>query len=199
MHVATDANFHQRHKKGVGDHVHLQFDAELFVSPEKVQAAEDLLLHAKSRPTGKAAKIPAEALAGCTKSHTAADEGNEKTSGEIWDDRGVMALVCRHDEPLLFCNVDTKGESQKYVIALLTQLYSELPPMATVATLYDVGCIVDHSLTIVGLPPPLRVHAKLVSSMTFSPKISLNDSSLRRRQCMPIATNGHVSSFIILA
>lgn len=68
---------------------------------------------------------------------------------EKFDDGGVMALVCRHDIPLFFANIDTPGEQQKYAVALLEHLFSLIPPWATVGALYDVGCVLDRSLQIV--------------------------------------------------
>lgn len=44
-----------------------------------------------------------------------------------FDDRGIMALVCRHDIPLFFANIDTPGEQQKYGVALLEHLFSLIP------------------------------------------------------------------------
>lgn len=62
-----------------------------------------------------------------------------------------MALVCRHDNPLFLANIDTPGEQQKYAVALIEHLVSLLPPEATVAVLYDVGCVLDRSLDIVSI------------------------------------------------
>jgi hypothetical protein len=60
-------------------------------------------------------------------------------------------LVCRHDNPLFLANIDTPGEQQKYAVALIEHLVSLLPPEATVAVLYDVGCVLDRSLDIVSI------------------------------------------------
>jgi hypothetical protein len=57
-----------------------------------------------------------------------------------------MSLVCRHDIPLFFANIDTPGEQQKYAVALLEHLVSLLPQEATIDILYDVGCVLDRSL-----------------------------------------------------
>ena len=57
-----------------------------------------------------------------------------------------MALVCRHDIVLFLANVDTAGEQQKYSVALIEHLFSHLPPQATVAAYYDIGCVLDRSL-----------------------------------------------------
>jgi hypothetical protein len=68
---------------------------------------------------------------------------------ETFDDTGWMALVCRHDIPLFFANIDTPGEQQKYAVALFEHLFQFLPSNATVAGLYDVGCSLDRSLHLV--------------------------------------------------
>lgn len=65
---------------------------------------------------------------------------------DSFDDTGVMALICRHDIPLFLANIDTPGEQQKYLVALIDHLFSLLPPRATVVTLYDVGCVLSRSL-----------------------------------------------------
>ncbi|TFK16874.1 hypothetical protein FA15DRAFT_683652 [Coprinopsis marcescibilis] len=70
-----------------------------------------------------------------------------------FDDGGLAALVCRHDIPLLFANVDTPREQQKYAIALLLRLFSLIPQKATVGVLYDVGCVLDRSLQLYDILP----------------------------------------------
>lgn len=65
---------------------------------------------------------------------------------DSFDDTGVMALICHHDIPLFFANIDSPSEQQKYSVALLQHLFSLLPPEANVVTLYDVGCVLARSL-----------------------------------------------------
>ncbi len=60
-----------------------------------------------------------------------------------------MALVCRHDIPLFFANIDTPGEQQKFAVSLIQKLFEHLPPSATVTILYDVGCVLDRSISLV--------------------------------------------------
>ena len=64
---------------------------------------------------------------------------------ESFDDTGIMALICCHDIPLFFTNIDTPREQQKYSVALIEHLFSLLPPQVTVVMLYDIGCVVDRS------------------------------------------------------
>ena len=65
---------------------------------------------------------------------------------EGFNDIGLMCLVCHHDIPLFFANIDTPGEQQKYCIALIEHLFDLLPPSATICLFYDVGCVIHCSL-----------------------------------------------------
>ena len=58
-------------------------------------------------------------------------------------------MVCHHDIPLFFVNIDTPGEQQKYTVTLIDHLYSMLPPNASVVVLYDIGCVLDCSVQMV--------------------------------------------------
>jgi hypothetical protein len=86
----------------------------------------------------------------------AANGANQKASMSRHDSTGLMALLCRHDIPLFFANIDTPGEQQKYAVALIEHFFSFLPPNATVAVLYDVGCVVDRSANLVSSMPQLQ-------------------------------------------
>ena len=68
---------------------------------------------------------------------------------ESFDNTGLMALICRHDIPLFFANVDTLGEQQKYALALISHLFSLLPSDATVVVFYDIGCVLDQMLSLI--------------------------------------------------
>jgi Kyakuja-Dileera-Zisupton transposase len=103
----------------------------------------------KRPPKAYKPKLPNEAVDGCERSHEAADGKKQKTSMDSFDDTGLMALVCRHDIPLFFANIDTPGEQQKYAVALIEHLFTFLPHNATVANLYDIGCVLDRSLNLV--------------------------------------------------
>ena len=84
-------------------------------------------------------------------SHEAADGRKVTTSGEQFDDRELMFIVCRHDIALFFANIDSPGEQQKYAVALVEHLYSFLPNIATVVILYNVGCVLHRSIQLVSL------------------------------------------------
>jgi hypothetical protein len=66
-----------------------------------------------------------------------------------FDNTGLIALICRHNIPLFFTNIDTPGEQQKYAVSLLEELFSHLPIDAMVVCLYDIDCELDRSRNLV--------------------------------------------------
>jgi hypothetical protein len=105
----------------------------------------------KSSPKKRNPKVPDSAVDECEKSHDAADGDKKKSvsSEGRYDDMGWMSLVCRHDIPLFFANIDTAGEQQKYSVALIIWLFGLIPPNASVTVLYDIGCVLDRSTQMV--------------------------------------------------
>jgi hypothetical protein len=106
-----------------------------------------ILSQRKRAPKIRTSLVPDEAIDQCEHSYEAADGKKQKAAMESFDDTGVMALICRHDIPLFFANIDSPGEQQKYAVALIEHLFSLLPQEATVITLYDVGCVLSRSLS----------------------------------------------------
>ncbi|EIW76988.1 hypothetical protein CONPUDRAFT_62378 [Coniophora puteana RWD-64-598 SS2] len=51
-----------------------------------------------------------------------------------------MALLCRHDRVLWLVNMTSAGEKQHYAIALIIELFKNLPSDMVVGILYDIGC-----------------------------------------------------------
>jgi Kyakuja-Dileera-Zisupton transposase len=152
IHVATDGNFHHRHKTSAGDSPPF-YDPTYILPKEQVDAVGRRIDAARKRPAKSfTRKVPDEAVDECECIYEAADGNKQKASMNSFDDTGWMALVCRHDIPLFFANIDTPGEQQKYSVALLEHLFSLLPPNATVGGLYDVGCVLDRSLSLVSNP-----------------------------------------------
>jgi hypothetical protein len=76
-------------------------------------------------------------------------ERSKKMSMETFDDTGLMVIICCHDILLFFANIDSPREQQKYSVALLAHLFSLLPSEATVVSLYDIGCVLDRSISLV--------------------------------------------------
>ncbi|KAJ7588794.1 hypothetical protein C8J56DRAFT_1049722 [Mycena floridula] len=142
IHVSTDGNFHHRHFKNAGDCA--AFYKPRHILPKAtVDAVRDEIHNARGRPAPKK-KLPDEAIDACEESHQAAKPERKKGQPQF-DDNGLMSLVCRHDIPLFFTNIDTPGEGQQYAVALIRHLFSLLPPQATVVVLYDLACVLDRS------------------------------------------------------
>ena len=92
-------------------------------------------------------KLPDNVVDSCESGLVAADPSKTKTDKSIFNDTALAALVCRHEVPLFVANIDTPGEQQKYAIALVQYLFSLLPDTATVTVFYDIGCVLDRSLS----------------------------------------------------
>ncbi|KAG1796136.1 hypothetical protein EV424DRAFT_1547219 [Suillus variegatus] len=135
IHVATD-----------GDSPHF-YDPSYFLSKVQVDAiGHHISRSRKSPPKLHISHVPNEAIDLCENSYKVADGKKQKAAMDSFDDTGLMALICRHDIPLFFANIDSPGEQQKYSVVLIDHLFSLLPRSATVVTLYDVGCVLSWSL-----------------------------------------------------
>ncbi|KAG2156682.1 uncharacterized protein EDB93DRAFT_1238950 [Suillus bovinus] len=151
IHVATDGNFHHRHRRSAGDCP--RFYEPLYFLP-KTQV-DDI----------RTSVVPDEAIDQCEHSYEATDGKKQKAAMESFDDSGIMAIICRHDIPLFFANIDSPGEQQKYAVSLIEHLFSLLPQEATIVMLYDVGCVLSRSLSQYDiLPEP--VTSRLRFAMT---------------------------------
>jgi hypothetical protein len=137
---------HHRHARWGGDNAPL-LDPQFFVNKDDVDRAGDRLQDARSKQRpGYKSRVPEKALDQCERSFHAARGDKETKDSEMFDDRGLVVMVCRHDIPLFLANVDTPGEQHKYAIALLETLFEHLPPQATVTAFYDIGCLIDRSI-----------------------------------------------------
>ncbi|KZP28678.1 hypothetical protein FIBSPDRAFT_994208 [Athelia psychrophila] len=146
FHMSIDGNHHHRHQASSGEVPHF-YNPQYFLSKDEVDAVGVEIDAARKRPARKYnLKVPEEAIVECQDSHTAANANKQKADTGHFDDTGVAALVCRHGIPIFFANIDTPGEQQKYAIALIRRVFSELPPEATGAFLYDIGCVLDVSV-----------------------------------------------------
>ncbi|KZT58060.1 hypothetical protein CALCODRAFT_433161, partial [Calocera cornea HHB12733] len=127
------------------------YKAEIFMSTEAVDAVgrEMARLRASQPAHHTSARLSAEALERCKRSFKVADEDAALVNEKLFDPTGVVVLLCRHDIPLLACDITTPGEQQKYVVAMILELLKELPNQATVGLLYDIGCQLDHSARLV--------------------------------------------------
>ncbi|KAI5998306.1 hypothetical protein EDD15DRAFT_2386945 [Pisolithus albus] len=147
IHVAMDGNFHHRHRRSAGDSPS-SYEPSYFLPKVQVDAIGRRITQARRHPSKRTqSAVPDEAIDQCEASYEAADGQKQKASTDGFDDTGLMALICRHDIPLFFANIDTPGEQQKYGVALIDHLLSLLPPQANIVVLYDVGCVLSRSLS----------------------------------------------------
>ena len=153
IHVTGDGNFHHHHAKGTGhDSVNIVQDPHYFIPKYFINAHGAHIESSRQRPAQQYEwKVPDSAVDDCEEGLVAANKRKAKTNEVKFDDMGLGTLVCRHDIPLFFININTPGEQQKYMVALLAYLYSLLPPQTTVVCLYDVGCVLDRSMQLVSL------------------------------------------------
>lgn len=111
--------------------------------------------------------MPDEAIDGCEESYEAAEGDKKKNHSENrYSDMGWMSLICRHDTPLFFANIDTPGEQQKYAVALILWFSELVPSHSTITVLYDIGCVLDRSVQMVS-------YSILEKYAAFRSKVSL--------------------------
>ena len=146
-----DSNFHHRHCRSAGTSPPF-YDPAYFLPKHQVDAiGTHIEKQHKAPPKARKGPVPDEAIDSCESSYEAADGKKQKASMDSFDDTGLMALICRHNIPLFFANIDSPGEQQKYAVALLAHLFMLLPLQATVVSLYDVGCVLDRSISLVSV------------------------------------------------
>ncbi|KIM51898.1 hypothetical protein SCLCIDRAFT_142286, partial [Scleroderma citrinum Foug A] len=160
IHVAMDGNFHHRHCRSAGTSPPF-YDLAYFLSKHQVDAIGTHIEKQRKTPL-KACKglVPDEAIDSCESSYEAADGKKKKASMDNFNDMGLMALICRHDIPLFFANINSPGKQQKYAVALLAHLFMLLPLQATVVGLYNVGCVLDRPISLYNILPE-QVAARL--------------------------------------
>ncbi|KAF8166444.1 hypothetical protein K438DRAFT_1616889 [Mycena galopus ATCC 62051] len=142
----ADGCFSYWHLRAAGDGP-IKYNASYFVSKERVAEVQTRITAArKTKPSTHPSAIPQEAIDACQESWDAANEKKRKADPKRYDSSGVFVLTCRHSQVLFLCDIDTPGEQQKYIVALMEEANSHLPPEATILQAYDVGCVTDHSL-----------------------------------------------------
>ena len=111
IHVATDSNFHHRHRRSAGDCPPF-YEPTYFIPKAQVDAIGRHIDCAHRHPSKSSRPVvPDEAIDQCEASYEAADGQKQKVAMDIFNDTGIMALICRHDTPLFFANIDTLGPS----------------------------------------------------------------------------------------
>ncbi|KAJ7091547.1 hypothetical protein B0H15DRAFT_778059, partial [Mycena belliarum] len=144
----ADGCFSYRHMRKAGDGP-ISYDPTFFIPKHKVDAVAEKIDAARKRPAAKVKPfMPQEVIDACQDSWDAANENKQKADPKRYDASGIFVMTCRHGQVIFLCNVDTPGEQQRYIIAMIEEVASLLPPSATVVQAYDVGCVTDHSLNL---------------------------------------------------
>ncbi|KAF8634336.1 hypothetical protein AX17_004214 [Amanita inopinata Kibby_2008] len=162
IHVAVDRNFHHCHLASSGDSSHF-YDVKHFLPKDIVDGIGEQIQTAQQvKPKMRMPKVPDEAIDSCKESYHAAKGDQQNATMRRCDVNGLMALVCHHDIPIFFADIDMPGEQQKYAVTLIEQLFAYLPESATVVVLYNIGCVLDRSLrTYDILPSDVLAHLQI--------------------------------------
>ncbi|KIO07162.1 hypothetical protein M404DRAFT_46212, partial [Pisolithus tinctorius Marx 270] len=152
IHIALDGNFHHCHWCSASS-CPAFYDPAYFIPKVQVNDVGHQIERVHKRPPRQwHVKVPDKAINQCEASYEAADSNKQKATMDCFNDTGIMVLICHHNIPLFFANIDMPGEQQKYSVTLLKHLFSHLPVAATVITmptviaLYYIGCILAHYL-----------------------------------------------------
>lgn len=158
--ASIDGNFEQARLRlaGSGDQP-VPKGQTFFLSPQEVLAARQHVddarkSHPKPHVTGTEGEdsttpglfMPNYVYGNCSERFLAAGEHNKKAEASVFEDTGLMALVCNHDRPLFMVTLRDPGERQYNAIALVNRLFKELPSRWRVGLLYDIGCQIHSSI-----------------------------------------------------
>ena len=151
--IALDGNFQHRRFAHVKDdpRILLEEDHYNWITDTEIAEAKEYIQVHRSRPDmdhhqKASSQVPRHILDECKKSYQASQERDQDPDISIYDSKGVMAIVCRHDIPLFIADIKTLGEPRYYAIALLRKIASELPPTATIGVMYDIADQLHQSI-----------------------------------------------------
>jgi len=154
--------------------------------------------HSENRASTEVLDIPDEVLDDCQKTFVAA-QNISKASNKIFADTAIMALVCRHDCPLLLANMTSAGERQHYALALLRELFRQLPNDWHIGLLYDIACQLRRSMQKVCVIPLSIVNFLTLINTSLGTLLTVLTGSHLLSPCFTrMDINGLVSSLIIL-
>ncbi|KAJ6505166.1 hypothetical protein C8R45DRAFT_817754 [Mycena sanguinolenta] len=167
--LGADGCFSYRQLRSAGDGP-IVYDPTYFVSPAKVKAVRKRILKARKKAPAKYnPPVLHDAVDACEESWDAVNEKKQKADPKRYDRSGVFVLTCRHSQVLFLADVNTPGEQQQYIVALMEEVLEQLPPQATVIQGYDVGCSTDRSLNLYPiLRPGLRERVSFIINAMHS-------------------------------
>ncbi|KAE8240229.1 hypothetical protein A4X06_0g7853, partial [Tilletia controversa] len=151
--LSVDGNFTQKRKRRDDVYLRQSLPPRRFLSLQQVQVAERLMGSTANLNTASA-----DIVHFCTAQFKAADPLAPKASVGNHDVTGVMGLCCRHDIPVVFCDITTAGERHFYAIALLNAVLEALPRLRHIAVMYDIGCkFADNAKVANALVPNVTI------------------------------------------
>ena len=178
VHVAMDGNFHHCHRHSAGDCPPF-YDPVYFLPKSQVdEVRRQINTACKHPPRQYKVAVPDEVVDQCETSYEAADGKKQKAVMDSFDDTSIMALICCHDIPFFFTNIDTPGEQQKYSVALIEHFFSLIPLGCNVIILYDIGCVLACSLMKVRIHPLFGWFLLTIPSIIFLVRLSPLASAL---------------------
>lgn len=156
--ACLDGNFEQKRLRhaGSGDQpipkgkTHFLTNQEMQDARREVDHARKSTSKSPAAPTDDDAMMPGLLMpnyiySNCNTRFLAAGELNKKAEASVFEDTGLMALVCRHDRPLFMATLQDPGERQYNAVALVKRLFKELPSQWRMGLLYDIGCQIHQS------------------------------------------------------
>lgn len=150
--VAIDGNFQHRRFKHILQDPKLSTEGDDFfwIPQEDVLAAKNHIETSKksnaTNPARQSKDIPSQVLDNCADSYKASQERLHEHDDQLYDEKGIMALVCAHDIPLFLASITTKGEARFYGVALLRALAKEIPVHGTLGVMYDIADQFDRTI-----------------------------------------------------
>jgi hypothetical protein len=176
--ICLDANFQHRQYARLEDGPRLLEESDEFgwVLDGEVLAAQKHVEECRTREertthTRASLSIPKRVLDTCESSYKASQE-KLKQDESVYAVKGIMALVCSHDIPLLLCNVKGFGEPRYLAVALLRKLATMLPPQATLGVMYDIACQLDRTIGVVRVDILDSLFASLLSKHNVMPELA---------------------------
>ncbi|KAE8190961.1 hypothetical protein CF328_g5825 [Tilletia controversa] len=171
--ISLDGNFTQKRRAKFDTISRQAFPPRRFLSKRQVRAAEELM----GRTAGEEPDQDS-----CVAKIRAADAVAPKSVADLYEINGVMGACCRHDIPLVMCDIDTPGERHYYAIALINAITQAVgAKLEHIGIAYDIGCrfqpsgkvasALGSALKVTWVVPVFHVYGHTYScQLRFSPR-----------------------------
>ncbi|KAG1748024.1 hypothetical protein EDD22DRAFT_981887 [Suillus occidentalis] len=147
IHVTMDSNFHHCHRCAAGDCPNF-YDPTYFLLKTFVDTiGHHIDTQCKQPVRSHIPLVP--------------DEAVDQLAMDRFDDTGIMALICHHDIPLFFANIDSPGEQQKYLLVYNPRIYVGLGLSDGKGT----ECLWSHLVQLIGVECTYSVSVAIASEI----------------------------------